>query len=117
MDSEIAELVSKITKLKVPGMRMSRWPEEIKDECMRLLKSGVAINELSKQTGIWTGSLHDWQKKAKSQFKEVRLNFEATKSVQPKPVDKLFTLQFSTGPRIENITFDDLRFFKDCGLI
>ena len=117
MENDVEQLVSRIAIFRPPSGRVSRWPKEIKAECVRILNLGYPLGELSKRSCIWAGSLHDWQKKAKPKFKEVRLKDQVETKTSSGKDGKVFTLQFSTGPRIENVTLEDLQFFKGCGLI
>ncbi len=115
MEHDLSLLEAKTRLIKSGKRRMVHWPLDIQNECLRLINAGTDVNSIAKTTGITTKTLTKWLTQPKRQHGFSEVNLVAWKSIQSEA--KTFTLMFPSGSWIGELSFDNLKVLKGCGLI
>lgn len=121
-EKKIEDLCEKIQEYRSRNKTISKWPEDIKELCLELLKSGVDAKVLSRRIGISAESLKIWWFASQNQssagkLKEIILLDETANQISGEKIERVFTLRTQAGMVLEGLSFEDLKFMKDCGFL
>jgi transposase-like protein len=119
MEKRITELSERIRLERSQGKRVRKWPEEVRRECVDLLKSGVEIKVLSRRVGVSVVLLKEWKSEGAGPGMKEVVVLEESKAprVLGERVERTFILRTLSGMVIEDLSFEDLTTMKQAGFL